>query len=408
MKQFLFLSQRRSGTGLVLDFIRSHPDIHCSGELFLSLGRSNTGSFYRWWLEEIEKDPSCLLPKGQIAAFSRFLDHYVGAHAQHKAVGFEILYDQLKSIPNAIAALRERDLRVLHLVRKNALRTFLSDMLNSMAAPLKRTAHHSDTVVAHRVHLVPNCGLLEEIRRRKEDQEQYRRIFSELFPYLELVYEDMTRNVEASAQTAPLQLQEQICDFFELPRLATEFKTSLKKTNPGLLRDTLENFDEVSEYLSANGFGDLIDDPPATETYTPAVSSGSLIYVEALSQTQRQASFVPSREYGSGNTVVAKHFALYHHCFVALLENVDLCFEQATQSLRNGEVEAALAKLYRTLELNPQHRQALFTLCELFDSGKQLAALLPLLEQLQTLYLSDASFQSFLQRARAANAPAAN
>ncbi|MCS7039614.1 MAG: hypothetical protein RMN24_07020 [Anaerolineae bacterium] len=101
--KFIVLTRSRSGSSLLISLLSSHPNVETYGEYFRKLN----GRSYQEMINRV------FSPKSR----------------KINAVGFKIFYDhphdeQNSELWNYLAGLA--DLRILHLKRKNFLRTFIS------------------------------------------------------------------------------------------------------------------------------------------------------------------------------------------------------------------------------------------------------------------------------------------
>jgi LPS sulfotransferase NodH len=104
-KEFIVLSRSRTGSNMLISFLNSHPHIQAEGEIFAKLG---------------SKDPNDILSE----VFAK-QPLYV------KARGFKIFYyhpldekDKSNELWNAL--INMNNLQVIHLKRRNLLRTLVS------------------------------------------------------------------------------------------------------------------------------------------------------------------------------------------------------------------------------------------------------------------------------------------
>jgi len=194
-----------------------------------------------------------------LGCFDEFLEFIFNSQPDKLAIGIDIKYNHFIYIPNIIGLLRKHEVQVLHLVRKNLLKTLISCVLNEQKAVLKRKSHGTQKVQPARVHLKPDKNLINELRRRRKQIDDYRKLLSTHLRCLEIYYEDFFTNSASESDTiAPLVL-EKVYDFLDIQDKQYKLETSLRKTNPDDLRLLIENFEEVSAVLTDTEFGHFLN-----------------------------------------------------------------------------------------------------------------------------------------------------
>lgn len=106
------------------------------------------------------------------------------------AIGIDIKYEQLMLIPNQINILQQKGTKIIHLIRKNILKTFISLELNRMQEKLGRKSHGAKKIQPIKVELLTDNRLLAELDKRMKEIEYFKEFFSKNFNYLEIYYED--------------------------------------------------------------------------------------------------------------------------------------------------------------------------------------------------------------------------
>lgn len=119
-RRFCIVTAGRTGSTRLRLLLDSHPSIRCHGEVFgenLSTLAFPKSMLYRSCLAERDSSPV------------GFLQERVFAPYQAEVVGFKILYEQLLfRWPGLLEFLKDDcDLQIIHLVRRNGLKRFLSE-----------------------------------------------------------------------------------------------------------------------------------------------------------------------------------------------------------------------------------------------------------------------------------------
>jgi hypothetical protein len=165
------------------------------------------------------------------------------------AVGFKLMYAQLRMYPEILVYFVRHRVRVIHLVRRNHL-----DVLISYAVKAK----------LGRAHLLTGQSRPDEIRVELEAEDLIRRldwlqkqqtiarrllILSRL-PHLEIGYEDLLRD---QANFFP------ILDFLSIDGQDQPPQSALVKIRQQGQRDVISNYDQVRATLAGSQFASLLE-----------------------------------------------------------------------------------------------------------------------------------------------------
>lgn len=226
-QRFMVLSRSRTGSNMLLSFLNSHPNIHAEGEVFNRLNGRN----YREILSRVFADqPPRILAKGFKIFYYHPLDDDSCA-----------IWQDLEALDN---------LRVIHLKRKNILRTLISRKIAGYHDVWVDKATDGNDNVCRRkaVSFSP-----KELRRGFEQTRQWEASGAQRFaghPLISVYYEDLVRQPEA--------VFSKITDFLGVAYVQP--KTALKKQNPERLRDLLVNYGELKEAFSGTEWQDFFED----------------------------------------------------------------------------------------------------------------------------------------------------
>lgn len=257
MKRFFVFAEPRSGTTFLRHCLNAHPEIHLFGEVLP--GIEGEASFHGYWLERIARDPSDILLEKVPMVFHEFLSGLFSGR-EEPAVGFDMKYYQLEWKPDLLAVLDMMDFHVIHVIRTNILKRYVSLLLHEpeTRALIDRDQHTAARLapVLIRVPDVESLpGLLEEYARRMQAFES---AISSHLPYLFLTYEDM---IDRQANYLTAETQKKVFDFLDVGPLAEMPTMAMRKMNPDKLRYSVLNYHEVVAALAATGFADMLDDP---------------------------------------------------------------------------------------------------------------------------------------------------
>ena len=227
--------------------LNSHPRVVAYTELFIHGASTRTK-----WAGERDLDfwqvalrqagpPRSRLKRAQL--LWRYLGQVYRDRPGVDAVGFKLMYSQLRVSKPLVPALVLRRVRLVHLIRRNALDVVLSKEAGAARGSLHAPAGEDVRTVT--VHL-PTDGLLERLAAHEEEVERAQARFRRLrLPSLEVAYEDLVRDEERGFA--------EIFDFLGVGQ-AGALSSSLQKLNPTSHAQVIENYDEVRELLTGTRF----------------------------------------------------------------------------------------------------------------------------------------------------------
>ena len=244
MEKFVLMANRRTGTSLMIDCLNSHPRIHCTKRAFGVEKRfanpdenHQSGGYFLYRTGSLKRRLRHVFAPGGLIA--EFLDREIFVQAQPgtDVIGFRLLYEKVRRHPQLLDLMRSRNMKVIHLVRENILKTYIS----TITAPLHKMYHPREGAEIRTVSIeVDIPRMLRELDRRERLVEEMRRAVDGL-PVLEISYESFVRDRDAEAARI-------------LPHLGLDVDTplvsDLVKINPSSMRDVILNYDAVAAALS--------------------------------------------------------------------------------------------------------------------------------------------------------------
>ena len=225
-QKFIIITRSRTGSNLLISLLNSHPCVSTEGEVF---NRLNDRSWKAVW----------------DGIFSKYWYSI-------NTVGFKLFYyhpmdDSGEALWNAIQ--ENQSIRIIHLVRKNMLRTYVSreialkqDIWTSQEAQLKETTKTKKVEI-------DGGKCIEEFKRIQGWEQNTRERFS-THPFLEISYEDMVSDKK--------EVMQSVFDFLNVPNHTVS--SELKKQNPESLPNLIENYDSLSKLLQEHGYGHLLEE----------------------------------------------------------------------------------------------------------------------------------------------------
>jgi LPS sulfotransferase NodH len=241
MKKFVILTTQRSGSTVLWRCLDCNPAISVRGEMFLP---SHPGAnAYAAFLKSSTKYRlyHYIANKRNVAAY---FERFFSVWPDSEAVGFKLMYGQMNS--NIKKWILDHDVSIIHLVRKNKLKTILS----RETMKLRQVSHVSsgDTVEDVKVELDVET-LIPRISRMEKEVQKYGEMFSSL-PYLQVTYEEFVNDPNSCA--------EQIFSFLGISSM-NNLELPLKKINSDSVEQLISNYAEVRARLLDSPYANLLD-----------------------------------------------------------------------------------------------------------------------------------------------------
>jgi LPS sulfotransferase NodH len=150
--------------------------------------------------------------------------------------------------PSLTQYIKDNDFYIIHLIRKNFLKTILSRETASV-----RSMYHAspeDSVKPIKVNLDTKT-LMSDLNTINDEVNHNRDEFKES-RYIEVYYEDLVENKD--------EVTKSIFEFLGLSLNGiSEMEFPLKKINPDRIEDLIENFDEIERIITQSDFKEMLD-----------------------------------------------------------------------------------------------------------------------------------------------------
>jgi len=245
MRKFILLAARRSGTSLVIDCLNSHPDIHCVKRAF-GLERKiknptsdkHSGGFYLYRTKSIVN--RLRYYAGRAGLINDFLyEDVFNKNSKNHNTGFRVIYNMSSKYPELADWAKDNDVKVVHLIRKNILKTYVS----SLTAPIHKMHHprEGENISTVKIQLDLK-NVIKELNARLNEIDIQRERYASC-TYKEIFYEDFIEN----------QAEESIklLDFIGADSKHL-LKSTLVKINPDSLKQVVENYEEIERALKGS------------------------------------------------------------------------------------------------------------------------------------------------------------
>lgn len=242
MTKFILLAARRSGTTLAIDCLNSHSQVECVKRAF-GLERKiknptldrHSGEFYLYRTRNLYNRIRYYAKRYDL--IDSFLCDDIFSPREHiPAVGFRLIHEMSQMYPQIADWAKNNDVKVIHLVRENVLKTHLS----AKTARIHKLHHprEGDGVNPIKIHINPD-EIVSVLEKRLQDIGIQRNRYSGC-DYLEISYESFVENRsdQSSRMLAFLGVD-----------ASKELVSNLMKINPDSIENIIENFDDVAEAL---------------------------------------------------------------------------------------------------------------------------------------------------------------
>lgn len=241
---FIVLSTQRTGSHLLRNVIGSHPAFVHAGEALIP-ETSKPGSFDLFVASQTQGHVPTQLWQG-------YLDYLLGQKPSARYVGFLVKYEHVARIMGLDLTSDPffREVRIIHLVRKNTLR-----MIASHHLAVARGVHVSTSKIDHEINSaeIPAGDALSQLRKKAMLVETFRQTLRSRPKTCEIAYEEIMNGEVVSEELAA-----RLCEFFDVDDQFTR-RPSTVKLGPDRLRDMISNYDAVSAALRGSEFETMLE-----------------------------------------------------------------------------------------------------------------------------------------------------
>lgn len=259
--RFVIYGIQRTGTIFLMSLLDSHPNILCIGELFQNKSECVQYSIprYKLYIESsaIYQVLDSVIRKIKLNGYlgtimrkimiNRYLDtiYSLSATTGNDAIGFKLMLNQVKRYPIVLDYLSENKFKVIHVVRENILKTYISRLR------AQQTGVYASTHPTQKIKVpVPINSLLEDLDSLSEENNALGNSVSRLgLDHLTISYEQIAHNREPELQ--------EVLSFLGVSETA-ELKSRLVKLTPDNLEQAVENYDEIVNALKHTKYGSYL------------------------------------------------------------------------------------------------------------------------------------------------------
>lgn len=249
MTKFVIFTTPRTGSTLLIKTLDTHPEIMCAGEIFFFKG----AVFHNECRYHFIKVPFIGNKLNYVVNYpfiwlklKEFLNKFFNTNSKgEKARGFKLMHYQTYYLPGIFDYLKSNDIKVIVLIRKNVLRNTLSDLRARSTG-----VYHNAAGV--NVNAIPKFKVdIDELGKKMKEIEGFNRQLEKTSAGLNsriFYYEDFENWGDTIGQ---------IQRFIGVKEEG--LKAASRKLNPERLEDMMENYAEVKQWLSSNGYAQYLD-----------------------------------------------------------------------------------------------------------------------------------------------------
>jgi LPS sulfotransferase NodH len=277
--KFVLLTTQRSGSTFIRLWLNNHPSVRCYGEIFLRDYPAADGfkyyceaSRFKRLLYNISCKPYLSNPAGYFASkklIRKFLNKLFYSpcftapwidvntwktyrarenHNTERAVGFQLMYNQLRDYKYLKEWIHANNVSLLHLTRENILKLYLSRLVARGTGRYHSFQTEANNAPFQKIFVDPKT-VLPQLRNIFKQRERMSGMFASN-SILEFSYEAFFSNYA--------EVSRNIFSFLGLENAIVKFP-SLTKVNPELINDMIENYDEICWVLKGTQFEQFLD-----------------------------------------------------------------------------------------------------------------------------------------------------
>ena len=239
MTNFIVAGTQRSGTTYIRHCLNSHDNIICHGEVFQKRYKDDDGYYAYLEKSHLRKVRHYLFRRGIV---NQYLDQLYEKTGE-TSVGIKLMHNQIQYIPYAfpmaVSYIKKNNIKVLHVVRRNVLKTHISRV-----TAMKRNMYHAKQVQQIVKINIDISDLVSQLKKIDYENIAWQNIFG-AGDYMRLVYEDFVSCKEVKTK--------EILDFLEVGT-HQQLHSNNVKINPDDMRDLIINYNEMADCLTGTDF----------------------------------------------------------------------------------------------------------------------------------------------------------
>lgn len=251
MTSFIIFTTQRSGSTVLTRTLDQHPEVLCAGELFHEINRIYHPEWHFPFVGITAKNKQLRnigkimnYPNLLFRAISHIKKFYQADSKDENARGFKLMYSQIKCMPHLWNYLKDNNIKVIVLIRKNIFKTGLSRLRMKIThlshSEQKNQAIGNKQFYINPVKLLKHMQYIEKINREliaKTDE------MDRIIVY----YEDFEQWKD---------LMEKICRFLKVERLSLQ--PALNKISGKDWKNEVSNHEEIEKFLKEKNYSQYL------------------------------------------------------------------------------------------------------------------------------------------------------
>lgn len=247
----ILLARQRSGTGALSGILDQQQSINYIGEVMHDDHLNEENNFFNFYLKKVVESPSQALPSARTQQLKDYFSFLKELYPESGHVIVDIKYRSLhhfnglwhgpREVPKLLQISREMGLGIIHLTRKNFIKTYVSGLL----ADMNKVWHaEPDTKIDITTVKLDCVKLFNYLNATRNEVEFVSGFLKNSTNVLHLEYEDIF-DENGLFNT---EYEEKIVRFYGLSEFKRAAPQYVKQTSDQL-QEVIENFEEVSTFL---------------------------------------------------------------------------------------------------------------------------------------------------------------
>ncbi|NEO54924.1 MAG: sulfotransferase [Okeania sp. SIO3B5] len=246
--KFIITCAPRTGSTMLRMMLNSHPEIACYGEVMTLKGEPNLGKKHQNYIGKTSQELAQIRAENP----ANFLYNYIWNQEHYqdncKAIGLKLKYRQLQEEFKDVfqAILDDKEIRIIHLTRRNLLKRYISNRLAASGKTSTVIFNSEKSQLQPKVTVdVDKC--IEDILSVQQTEAQFRKEFKQ-HKIFEVAYEELVMSNS--------KILAKLMNFLEVDFINLQPVT--EKVNSDSLEDIIENYDVVKNKLSQTKYATFI------------------------------------------------------------------------------------------------------------------------------------------------------
>ncbi len=235
-KRFIVLTQSRSGSALLATLLEQHPDVFRDGEIL----NTNNKNY------KIRYPKMYLMARSRIAKTERKPVYGCKIKYHHLAEHSNLSHAQVKSF---MKDMHDDNWKIIYLRRNNVLRKSFSSIAGRQRG-YRHVKQDSDKPL-EKIHVDCN-DLLDHLKASERRLDVDQDVLEDI-PHLHIDYESDLLDAKHHAKTCS-----RMFEFLGIPDTSASVKAKFKRTSSDDLSETIENYEEVKEFLSKTKYAEWL------------------------------------------------------------------------------------------------------------------------------------------------------